>query len=78
MNQTPDTIEVEDTELLRLIERNAAVERICTGFRFSEGPIWNPKEPVSTSATCRTTSAADGARSTASSKCATRATNATA
>ena len=62
MNQTLDTAEVEDTELLRLIERNAAVEQICTGFRFSEGPIWNPKEPVSTSATCRTTSAGVGAR----------------
>ena len=44
MNQTPDTVEVEHADLLRPIERNAAVEQICTGFRFSEGPIWNAKE----------------------------------
>jgi gluconolactonase len=40
----PDIAEVIDPELLRLIDRNAAVQQICTGFRFSEGPIWNPKE----------------------------------
>jgi len=44
MNQTKDTVEVEDVNLLRLIERHAAVEQVCTGFRFSEGPIWNPTE----------------------------------
>jgi gluconolactonase len=44
MEKTPDTVEVNDPELLRLIDRRAPVEQICTGFRFSEGPIWNPKE----------------------------------
>ncbi len=37
-------VEVNSPELLRLIDANAAVERICTGFTFSEGPIWNSKE----------------------------------
>jgi gluconolactonase len=40
----PDGVEVNDPELLQLIERDAPVEQLCTGFRFSEGPIWNPKE----------------------------------
>lgn len=40
MDETPETVEVHDPELLRLIERDAPVERLCTGFRFSEGPIW--------------------------------------
>jgi gluconolactonase len=44
MDKTPDALEVNDPGLLRLIERDAAVERLCTGFRFSEGPIWNPRE----------------------------------
>jgi gluconolactonase len=44
MDQTADTIEVNDPELLRLIARDATVERICTGFKFSEGPIWNATE----------------------------------
>jgi gluconolactonase len=44
MNTTPEAVEVNDPELLRLIERDTPVEQICTGFRFSEGPIWNPRE----------------------------------
>src|SRR4026209_1021386 len=44
MANTADTVEVTDPELLRLIDRDAPVEQVCTGFRFSEGPIWNPKE----------------------------------
>jgi gluconolactonase len=44
MNHTTDTVEVNDSELLQLVDRNALVEQLCTGFRFSEGPIWNPKE----------------------------------
>ena len=41
---TPITLEVNDPGLLRLVDRDARLERLCTGFRFSEGPIWNPKE----------------------------------
>jgi gluconolactonase len=44
MNTTPNTVEVNDPEFLRLIDRNAPLEQLCTGFRFAEGPIWNPKE----------------------------------
>ena len=44
MNSTPDTIEVNDAALLRLVDPDAPVEQICTGFRFAEGPIWNPAE----------------------------------
>ena len=44
MNETHETIEVNDPELLRVVAADARLERICTGFGFSEGPIWNPKE----------------------------------
>jgi gluconolactonase len=44
MHSTTDTIEVNDPELLRLVESGAPVEQVCTGFRFSEGPIWSPWE----------------------------------
>jgi gluconolactonase len=37
-------LEVNDPDLLRLIDRDVPIEQLCTGFRFSEGPIWNPKE----------------------------------
>ena len=39
-----DAIEVIDLEVLRLLNRDAVIEQLCTGFRFSEGPIWNPRE----------------------------------
>jgi gluconolactonase len=41
---TSETVEVNDPEILRLIEREAPVEQLCTGFRFAEGPIWNQAE----------------------------------
>jgi gluconolactonase len=44
MNAAQETVEVNDPGLLRLVERNAPVEQLCTGFIFSEGPIWNQKE----------------------------------
>ena len=31
-------------KLFDLIAEDAAVEQIATGFQFTEGPIWNPKE----------------------------------
>ena len=39
-----ETVEINDPRLLRLIDRDTPVERLATGFRFSEGPIWSPKE----------------------------------
>ena len=44
MDKTLEAVELNDPELLELIEHSAPVEPLCTGFRFSEGPIWNPKE----------------------------------
>ena len=44
MANTADTVEVKHPDLLRLVDRGAPVEQICTGFRFSEGPIWNARE----------------------------------
>jgi gluconolactonase len=37
-------IEVNEPALRGLIDENAAVERLCTGFKFTEGPIWNARE----------------------------------
>jgi gluconolactonase len=37
-------IEVNVPELAGLVDAEAAIERLCTGFKFTEGPIWNPKE----------------------------------
>ena len=44
MNEANEAIEVNDPELLRVMAPEARVEQICTGFGFSEGPIWNPRE----------------------------------
>lgn len=44
MSTSQDSIEVNDPSVLRLVAADAAVEQVCTGFKFSEGPIWNPKE----------------------------------
>lgn len=39
-----DTVEVNDPRILALLDRRAVVEQLCTGFRFTEGPIWNQRE----------------------------------
>jgi gluconolactonase len=44
MNKATETVEVNDPALLKLLDRAAVVEQICTGFQFSEGPIWNAGE----------------------------------
>jgi len=38
------SVEVKAPRLLELIDGDAVVERICTGFQFAEGPIWNPRQ----------------------------------
>jgi gluconolactonase len=38
------TVEVNAPELHGLVDENATVERLCTGFKFTEGPIWNARE----------------------------------
>jgi gluconolactonase len=37
-------VEINLPEFLDLIDRDAAVEQVCTGFQFTEGPLWNPNE----------------------------------
>src|SRR4051812_7417063 len=44
MDVSPDTLEINDPQLLQLIAPEARVQQLCTGFRFSEGPIWHPLE----------------------------------
>lgn len=44
MNDSVKAVEVKSPELLKLIDNDASVEKLCTGFWFTEGPIWNPKE----------------------------------
>ena len=44
MLEPTSAIEVNAPRLLELIDRDAVVERICTGFQFTEGPIWDPRE----------------------------------
>lgn len=39
-----DTVDVHDPAILQLLDRKAPVEQLCTGFRFTEGPIWNQRE----------------------------------
>jgi gluconolactonase len=44
MSETRESVEIVAPEMLRLVDRDASVEQICTGFTFSEGPIWNQHE----------------------------------
>lgn len=37
-------IEVNSKKLLDLVDKEAKVDKIATGFKFTEGPIWHPKE----------------------------------
>ena len=37
-------VEVNDPGMLVLVDRAVAIEQVCTGFTFCEGPIWNPRE----------------------------------
>jgi gluconolactonase len=37
-------VDVKSPGILDLIAEGAAVEKLCTGFQFVEGPIWNPRE----------------------------------
>ena len=44
MHSATLSIEVNAPPLLELVAGDVVVERICTGFQFTEGPIWNPGE----------------------------------
>ena len=38
------SIEIDDPRMTDLVDPTAQPEQICTGFKFTEGPIWNPRE----------------------------------
>lgn len=38
------TVEILSPAMRDLIDGDAPVELLCTGFTFTEGPIWNPRE----------------------------------
>lgn len=44
VSQGQDVVEIQDPGMLQLVDREVRVEQLCTGFRFSEGPIWHPRE----------------------------------
>ena len=35
-------VQVNDPAFLELVDEDAELERLGTGFTFTEGPIWNP------------------------------------
>jgi len=37
------SVQAESEDLHELIDADAAVEQIGSGFTFTEGPIWNPR-----------------------------------
>jgi gluconolactonase len=44
MQELQSSVEVQADDFMKLIDRDAVVEKLCTGFKFTEGPLWNPKE----------------------------------
>ena len=49
------SVAVHSEKLRELVDENAEVEQVATGFTFTEGPIWHP-DGTSSSPTCRATS----------------------
>ena len=39
-------VDVKSEKLLELIDADAQVEQLATGFTFTEGPVWHPTEQV--------------------------------
>ena len=37
-------IEAKSDAIYELVEEGSKVERVATGFTFTEGPIWHPRE----------------------------------
>ena len=37
-------VDVRSDKLASLVDENVEVKQLGTGFTFTEGPIWNPKE----------------------------------
>ena len=54
-------IEARSPAIYELVEEGSAVERVATGFTFTEGPIWHPDGYLLFS-TCPATSGASTRR----------------
>ena len=37
-------IDVRDSRMTAIVAKDAEVERLATGFDFTEGPVWHPHE----------------------------------
>ncbi len=37
-------IEINSPRMLGLVAEDATIEQVCTGFQFTEGPVWHPEE----------------------------------
>ena len=48
-------IEAKSPAIYELVEEGSAVERVATGFTFTEGPIWHPDGHHLPSPTCPAT-----------------------
>lgn len=38
------TVDIRDPRILDIVDEEASVERLATGFIFTEGPVWHPYE----------------------------------
>ena len=63
--ETGQGVEAKSPAIYELVEEGSAVERVATGFTFTEGPIWHPDGYLS-SRTCPATSGAGTRRARAS------------
>ena len=61
-------VDVRSEKLTRLVDENVEVERLGTGFTFTEGPVWHLATSTSFSATCPPTSGASGRLTATSSR----------
>jgi len=71
-------VDVKSEKLFDLVDRDARVEKLGTGFTFTEGPIGNRKGRFPLFSDMPATSGGAGARTKASTRSRTRATKATA
>ena len=37
-------VQIVSSQILSLVEKNPVIEKIASGFRFTEGAVWNPIE----------------------------------
>ena len=65
MSESTNAVEVKSPEILKLVDQNASVEQLCTGFWFTEGPMKILRNSACTSAICLAMCAAAGALRTA-------------